>query len=412
MPLVSEIKEKVETRLSCQRRRLFTPWRTLKLFLHQSLSSDGSCRETLKQEKLTRDIEMSENNAAYCNARKRLPEQALKTLMKEAGQTVNDQLEASQKFYGYQIKLIDGSTFSMADSAANQQAYPQPGSQAKGAGFPMARVVAVIGLATGALLDLAIGKYSGKQTGEHALFRQLIHHFGPGDLAMGDRYYPSYWLLHQIMAQGAQGVFEQHAARKSDFRRGKHLGKGDHIVTWDKPEKPNWMNQQEYEKIPDKLTIREIKSGDKILVTTLLDAKKIPAKAIKKLYYSRWHVEVDLRAIKTTMQMEQLRCKSPEMVRKELWVGLLAYNIIRSVMLEAANRSQREPRTISFKGCLQTLNAITQKIGHLANDLYEKIILSVASSLVGNRPNRKEPRAIKKRPKAYPRLQKPRREYA
>lgn len=399
---MSEIKEKVEARISCQRHRLFTPWRTVKLFLHQSLSSDGSCRETLKQEKLTHDIEMSENNAAYCNARKRLPEEELKTLMKEAGQAVHEQLNASQKFYGYQIKLIDGSTLSMADSAINQQAYPQPSSQAKGVGFPLARVVAVICLATGALLDLAIGKYCGKQTGEHALFRQLIHHVGPGDIALGDR----------LMAQGAHGLFEQHAARKSDFRRGKRLGKGDHIVTWDKPEKPSWMSQQAYNVIPDTLTIREIKSGDKILVTTLVDAKEIPAKAIKKLYYSRWHVEVDFRAIKTTMQMEQLRCKSSEMVRKELWVGLLAYNIIRRVMLEAANRSQREPRTISFKGCLQTLNAIIQKTGHLANDLYEKIMLSVASSRVGNRPNRKEPRAIKKRPKAYPRLNKPRREYA
>ena len=129
------------------------------------------------------------------------------------------------------------------------------------------------------------------------------------------------------------------------------------------------------------------------------------------MYYARWHVEVDLRAIKTTMQMEQLRCKSPEMVRKELWIGLLAYNVIRGIMVDAARNSQRLPRTISFKGCVQTFNAIMHRIGTLFDDLYKKIILSVASSRVGNRPNRKEPRVIKKRPKAYPRLNKPRKEY-
>ena len=277
------------------------------------------------------------------------------------------------------------------------------------------RLVGILSLATGALFDYAIAAYQGKETGEHALLRMILDCFSSGDIMLADRYYCTYFLIAQLQSMGVDVVFQQHASRKSDFRRGKRLGIKDHLTIWTKPSRPDWMDEQTYLAMPQTLTVREIKSKGKVIVTTMLDPKQANRKEIAELYTQRWHVEVDLRSIKETLQMDVLRCKTPAMVRKEISVHLLAYNLIRGVMTQAAIRKGISPRMISFKGTLQTLNAFQPKIPFMDNKLltfFEALLNAVAGHRVGNRPGRSEPRAVKRRPKPYPRLKTPRKEVA
>lgn len=411
LPLMRTIKEYFEKKCQAVRQRTLTPWQTLKIFITQHLDFDGSCRQAIKKTVLGEELNLSENTAGYCKARQRLDISALKETLQYSGAVL--QKEASKKFnfHGRSVKMVDGSTISMPDTPANQEAFPQPESQEPGIGFPLARIVAVLCLVSGALLDIAIAPYQGKLTGEHALLREILSVFTQGDIVIGDRYYGSYWLLCLLKEIGVDVLFEQHASRKSDFRRGKRLSKGDHILAWTKPCKPDWLTQEKYDALPDTLEVREIKSGKKTLITTLLDSKIFSKVELRELYFLRWDVEIDLRSIKTIMGMEVLRCKTPEMIKKELWVGLLTYNIIRSMMTMTAVFCNLHPRQISFKGCMQTINAISFQIKDLSEDFLNKILTSISNSLVRNRPGRQEPRAVKRRPKPYPRLTKPRSQY-
>jgi hypothetical protein len=300
----------------------------------------------------------------------------------------------------------------MPDTPENQELYPQPDSQKPGLGFPIARLVGVISLATGALLDYAIGPYQGKETGEHALLRSILSCFSLGDILLADRYYCSYFLIAMLQSMGVDAVFQQHASRKSDFRRGQRLGIKDHLITWTKPARPDWMDEATYLAMPETLTVREIKSGGKVIVTTIVDPKEATRKEIAKLYTQRWLIEVDLRSIKETLQMDVLRCKTPAMVRKEITVHFIAYNLIRSVMAQAAFRAGISPRSISFKGTIQTLNEFRSKIGLVNEEMlpsvFEALINAVAGHRVGHRPGRSEPRAVKRRPKSHPLLTVPR----
>ena len=320
---------------------------------------------------------------------------------------------------GQRIKLIDESTISMPDTAENQVDYPQPESQKKGLGFPIARIVAIIDYITGVVMDVAIGPYSGKKTGEHALLRQLMSTLKSGELILGDCYYPSFFLMATLIRMGIDGVFPMHAARKQDFRRGKRLGKKDHIAQWKKPTKPGWMEQAEYDQFPAEISIREIaitaeakgkRSKMRVLVTTLLDPSNVSKADLVALYNYRWFVELALRSIKETLHMDILRGKTPEMVRKEMWAHLLAYNLIRKVMAQAAFMYDRSVSTLSFKLALQMIKSF-QAAGILNKDnpaAYAQLLKGIAYKKVGNRSGRHEPRCVKRRPKAFPRLQKPR----
>jgi hypothetical protein len=264
-------------------------------------------------------------------------------------------------------------------------------------------------------LAVAIGPYKGKETGEHALLRQILDSISAGDIVLGDRYYCSYFLIAMLQRLGADSVFQIHARRKSDFRRGKQLGKKDHIIIWEKPkQRPDWMDNATYLQMPDTLTIREIKINRKVIITTLLNPKEVTIKEIGELYTKRWLIEVDFSSIKTVLQMDVLRCKTPGMVRKEIYVHLLAYNLIRTVMAQAAHRYNVSPRTLSFKGTLQQLNALKDTLlcadEKSLPDLYEHLLKAISCHRVGNRPGRREPRAIKRRRKPYPLLTKPREE--
>jgi hypothetical protein len=402
------------------RDRIYPPVVTLSAFISQVLSPDHSCREAVARVIAERVCEgkaaCSQDNSPYCRARQRLPEPLLKQLMKETGACLESQSKPQWQWKGRSVKLVDGTTVSMPDTPENQARYPQPDGQKPGLGFPIARLVGVISLAMGSLLDYAIAPYQGKQTGELALLRSILSCFFPGDILLADRYYCSYFLIALLQSMGVDAVFQQHASRKSDFRRGQRLGIKDHLVTWTKPARPDWMDEATYLAMPETLTVREIKAGGKVIVTTLVDPKQATRKELAKLYTQRWLVEVDLRSIKETLQMDVLRCKTPAMVRKEITVHFIAYNLIRSVMAQAAFRAGISPRTISFKGTLQTLNEFRNKIGLVNEEMlpsvFEALINAVTGHRVGHRPGRSEPRAVKRRPKSHPRLTIPRSQVA
>jgi hypothetical protein len=386
---------------------------TLETFIAQVLSADQSCREAVAQVVVQRlaagQAPCSSDTGSYCKARRRLPEELLRRLMQATGQGLEAHAEPSWKWPGRTVKLVDGTTVSMPDTPANQADYPQPAGQAPGVGFPQARLVGLIGLATGAVTALGIGANQGKATGEHALLRPLLASLAPGEVLLGDSYYSSYWLLAQLQAQGVDGVFELHSRRGSGLLAGQKQAQ----VVWSKPiQRPDWLDEATYQRMPMTLTLRVLRSRQKVLVTTLLDIGQYSRQAIARLYSKRWLVEVDLRVIKQGMQMGILRGKTPSLVRKEIQVHLLAYNLIRTVMAQAAKRSVRAPRTVSFTAALQLLVAFQHK-GLLDTDAalyeaYEPFLQAISRHRIGNRPGRSEPRAVKRRPKDYPRLTKPR----
>jgi Transposase DDE domain len=360
---------------------------------------------------------------AYCKARAKLPEKFLQRLVCDVGRQLEDETPHAWRWHGHRVSLVDGSTLSMPDTPENQAVYPQSRSQKPGVGFPLLRWVALMGLATGAVLASAFGPYRGKQTGETALLRTLLGSLRPGDVLVADRYYCSYWMVALALARGVHVVFRQHQLRHTDFRRGRRLGPDDHIVTWSKPQRPEWLTQVEYDAMPATLTLREVRTQldtpgcrvrELVAVTTLLDHEDYTRDDILDLYHERWHVEIDLRSIKTQMKMEILRCRTPEMVRKEIWAHLLAYNLLRKVMAQTAQEHGVTPRQLSFAGAQQTVNEFrTLLLTAAAADLPalgRAILQAVASHRVGNRPDRWEPRKVKRRPKGYSRMLRPRAE--
>jgi hypothetical protein len=287
------VMQAVEEEVGEHRQRVFPPLVTLTTFIGQVLDPDHSCREAVAQvvaERVAAGEEpCSSATGAYCKARQRLPEELPLRLLRETGQALEAQAESHWQWQGRAVKLVDGTTVSMPDTAANQEAYPQPSGQAPGLGFPQARLVGLIGLSTGAVEQIALGPCQGKQTGEHALLRRVSDNLVAGDVLLGDGYYSSYWLLAQLRAQGADGVFELHSRRSTGLSRWQK----EAPVVWAKPkQRPDWMDEATYQHLPARLTVRVIRSRGKVLVTTLLDSKRYPRRAIGKLYTQRWQVEM------------------------------------------------------------------------------------------------------------------------
>jgi hypothetical protein len=407
------------------RQRIYTPWITLSLFLSQILSDDHSCDDAVDRLQKYRYDQglpsVSAETTSYCEARQRLPEKLAWELVRRTGQAIQESAKLSWLFHGRTVNIIDGSTVTMPDTPENQAAYPQLKTQAPGLGFPIARILVVFSLAVGTVLEAAIGPYQGKQTSELALLRLVIGQFQAGDIVLADRFFCSYWVIAALQARGVDVVVRLHQARKADFRRGRRLGRQDHIVNWTKPKHvPDWMSRREYDAMPAQLTIRElrIRVKDKtkrvrslVSVTTLVDSKIYKAAELGGLFRRRWHAELDLRTLKSEMRMEMLRTKSPEMVRKEVAIHLLAYNLIRGIMAEAARAKEIKPRTISFTGSLHTVRAF--EASHLYDPVrieadLPRLLELIGQKRVGDRPDRYEPRAVKRRPKPHPRLTMPR----
>ena len=408
------------------RNRTYTPWITLGLFLSQVLSDDQSCDEAVDRFQKARYDQglpaVSPETTSYCDARRRLPEPLPWDLVRRTGRSILEGAEPAWTFHGRAVKIIDGTTVTMPDTPENQAAYPQQKSQAPGVGFPIARLLVVFSLAVGTVLEAAIGPYQGKQTSELALLRQVIDEFRPGDIALADRFFCSYWTLAAWRARGVDAVVRLHQCRRADFRRGRRLGREDHLVTWPKPARPpEWMSRAEYEAMPAELTVRELRVRVKdrtkrvrslVVVTTLVDAKRYRARELGELFRQRWHAELDLRSLKSEMEMEVLRTKSPGMVRKEVAMHLLAYNLIRGIMAEAGRAGGVAPRRLSFKGALHTVRGFEEV--HLYDPVriradLPRLLELIVRKRVGDRPDRYEPRAVKRRPKPHPLLRMPRR---
>lgn len=411
----SQLLNDMESLLPDHRERLFPPTETLSMFLAQALSADRSCQKAVNETAIKRLAGglagCSTRTGAYCQARKRLPTEMVSALVHRTGQLITEQAPNAWHYQNHPVRLVDGTTVSLPDTPANQESFPQPNSQKPGLGFPLSRLVALICLGSGAVLNAAIGGCQGKGSDEQSLLRTMLDTLNSGDILLGDAYYASYFLLCELQRRNVNAVFEQQGARKrsTDFRRGQRLGQHDHLIVLCKPKiKPDWMSQEHYESAPETLTVRELKTGNKILVTTLLCPKQMPKAALKEFYRNRWHVELDLRNIKTTLGMEVLSCKTPEMVIKEIWVYLLAYNLIRLIMAQSAMLADKLPRELSFKHTLQLWVAWNQRGMGYEDDVLSELFALIAQQRVGNRPGRIEPRAIKRRPKPYPLLTKPR----
>jgi DDE family transposase len=405
---------------------VFTLPLTLWAFLSQVVSADGSCRATVARV-LAWLVSRGERPCSpktdpYCKARQRLPENLFLRLMRETGQTLHQQVPADWLWNGRRVKIADGSSVLMSDTPANQAEFPQVPGQKPGLGFPILRLVVVFCFACGTVLDAAVAPYKGKLTGETALLRSLEKCFEPGDVLLLDRYFSGYCDLAWWQVRSVDVVTRLNERRRCDMRRGTRLGRDDHIVVYPKPKiRRPWMTAEEFASLPDELRVREVRvrisvrgfrTKEVVVVTTLLDHEKYSAAALAQLYRARWLAELNLRSIKEAMGMDMLRCKSPEMVRKELWAHLLAYNLIRTVIAQAAVAHEMLPHEISFKGALQTMSAFAERLMDLnaesADRLYESLLLAIATHVVGDRPNRIEPRARKRRPKSYPLLTKPR----
>lgn len=407
------------------KRIFYTPWLTFWAFFWQVLSPDHSCRAAVKRITawMARQGETidDEDTSPYCKARGRLPEAVPFRLMRWLGHKRHEAAPAGWLWCGRRVKVVDGTTVSMPDTAANQAEYPQNPAQRPGLGFPIARLVVVFCLATGVVLEAALGKYQGKQTGENALFRRLWDEYRPGDVSLGDRGFSSYFDIASLKRRGVDSVCRLHQARISDYRVGRRLGKEDHIVTWSKPARPGWMSEPTYVSVSDALEVRIVRIRVEIrgfrtrvldVVTTLLDADIYTKRDLADLYRRRWEAELHLRSIKVVLGLDVLRCKTPAMVRKELWMGLLGYNVIKAAMTEAARAHGAVPWRVSFKGALQTVlafeGALREASRAVRGWLWGILLESIARDEVGHRPNRVEPRARKRRPKPYPLLMVPR----
>ena len=307
---------------------------------------------------------------------------------------------------------MDGTTISMPDTKENQRVYPQSGVQKPGLGFPLAMLVALISLSTGAVLRWALGPCRGKHTGEQALFRTLMPALCGGDVILADRYHCNYFTAALLLERGVDLVTRQHQRRITDFRRGKRLGRRDHLVNWIRPQRPGWMDAETYARMPERLAMRETEIAGRVLVTTFTNAASVSALEIDQLYSRRWQVEVDLRSIKAQMGMDILRAKSPAMIDKEIGVYLLAYNLVCALMTRAAAGTRVLARSLSFKGTLQLLLAFEQHLrlgaGARARTMTAHLLGAISMLRLPIRPGRVEPHAIKRRPNSHQLLTVPR----
>jgi putative transposase len=405
---------------------IYTPAVTVWVFLSQCLSPDHSCRDAvagLIAWRVVRGLNpCSADTGAYCTARNDLPEEAVHELLCDTGKRLEDESPRSWLWHGRKVRVVDGSTITMPDTPENQSFYPQQKSQKPGCGFPIARILVIFSLSVGSVLDAAIGKYKGKQTGENSLFRGLYNALAEGDVILADRYFSGWFDIALPLKRGIDIVIRKHQLRRTDFRTGKRLGKDDHLVFWTRPKQPKWMSEKQYVTLPYELPLREVRiraaqngfrTRSLVVMTTLLDPQQYPPQEIALLYRRRWQAELHLRSIKVVLQMDHLRCKTPQRVLNEFHMHLLGYNLIRGVMAAAAYESGKDPWKISFKGTLQTLGQFLPLLmANITMETWCKALLAaVAAHDVGNRPDRFEPRRVKRRPKHYKLLQKPRRLY-
>jgi len=363
----------------------------------------------------------SDNTGDYCRARAKLSRQVLRKLARQVAKLVEKQANKDWLWHGLHAKLVDGSTITLPDTPENQQAFPQLSSQQPGVGFPIARICVVLSLATACIHDSAMGPYEGKETGETALLRTLLDSFEEGEVVVFDRYFCSYMMLALLQLRGVHVCARLHQCRETDLPRASRLGPGDHLVTWIRPQRPEWMSQEMYATIPETLTLRQVefdvsepgKRAETItVVTTLTGPPAYSAADIAELYGYRWNAELDIRQIKQTLNLDHARCKSPEMVEREVWTTLLAYNLVRKVIAAAATVHDKPPRQLSFTGACNAIQSSWMLLAtgscRDAAELWRTTLEGIAAHEVANRPGRIEPRVLKRRRHRYRLMSRPR----
>ena len=408
---------------------LLDPVVTIWAFVSQIIDTDRSCRKALSRiwaylsdrapKANTIAVEGVADTGAYCKARQRLPEGVVNRLYGQVADTLEEGVDTARRWWGHRVFLADGTTVMLPDTPANQAAYPQHPGQKEGCGFPLTKVVALFSLATGALTAAVSDVWS---TYEPHMLRRLRPVLRPGDVLVGDRIYGCYAQIAWWSQAQVEVLFRLHQARQTDFRQGTRLGKQDRLVVWEKPrQRPAEMTLAAYQQLPETMKVRLVRftvappgarAKQVTVVTSLLDPVGYPREEIARLYGLRWQVELDLRHLKASMDMDLLRTKSPEMIRKELAIYFLAYNLIRSLMAHAARRHGRDPLRLSFKGTLQHLNTFLPLLalagGAHRVAYYDTLLRLVVREQLPERPHRREPRVVKRRPKCSRWMQQPR----
>jgi hypothetical protein len=406
---------------------IWTPELVLWTWLHQVLSADQSCAAAVM-----RTITLllaagrepcSANTGAYCKARAKLPEDVFRKLAQRTAANLEQQAPADWRWKGRHVFVPDGSTFTMPDTDENQQAFPQNPTQEEGLGFPIARMVTVFSLATACVLAAAYGPYQGKETGETALFRDLLAELPPEGVLLADRYYCSYFLIVLAQQHGWRVVLRQHQRRRTDFRRGRRLGRHDHVVSWPRPARPEWMDEETYAQMPESLELREVRIEVRhpgfrvrslVVVTDFLKPREVSREELGELYYRRWSAELNLRYLKQGLQLDPLRCRSPQMIAKEYWAHLCAYNLLRKIAAQAALWGECCPWQLSFKATQEAVREVRVLLAIMpaasAAVLAGWLLAAVVQREVGRRPGRFEPRKIKRRQHRYDLLTRPRAE--
>ena len=395
----------------------YTPMVVVWMFITQVLAADHSCQQAVTRLNGWRVAcglkRVSSETTSYCKARLKLPIELFERLLSWTASKCEEVRSDAWLFHGRSVEMVDGWTVTMADTAKNQRAFPQMACHRPGCGFPIARMVGVFSLATGAVKNMAIGPYKGKQTGESSLLRRLLDLISPGTILLADRYYATFWLLAAGEMRKIDLVARVHQLRKIDFRRGLKLGYFDQLVAYTKPVCPQWMNQEQYDTFPSVILIRHLRYKVEqrgfrtriiTLATTLIDAETYKAEELAQLYYRRWSVELHIRSLKTQMQMDHLRCKSPKMVRKEILCHMIGYNLVRCTMLASALKFSLRPWQLSFTGAMQALEEFAASLrlaSQLCDQQWHNLLETISEIEVGNRPGRQEKREIKRRPKTY-----------
>lgn len=417
-PLIHELCQAVG---HSWRRCFWQPTVVLLTFLRQVLLPQCSCRQTVAYTTAARSGDEpgpSDDPSAYSQARQRLP---LTLLVKLSQRLVSNLAQPDHLWRGHRVRVVDGSSVSMPDTPALQEVFPQPTSQAQGCGFPAARLVAMFCWASGALLALVSDSLA---VGELALFRRLFDQLQSGDVVLADRLFGNYSELAMLRGRGVYAVCRVNAARRLDLRRGQRIAKGDHRLIWTRPKQiPMGLPLPDWEALPETLTVRVVRVETVCrrgfrkrridLVTTLLDAEAYPPEALAELYRQRWWIELNLRSLKTTLGMDVLRCQSPEMVRKEIAMHQIAYNLIRTLRVQAARTHEVDVQRLSFAGTQQRLLAWlphwnSAATTHAHHQWIHPFLATVAADTLPVRPDRHEPRAVKRRRKSYPYLVHPR----
>ncbi len=389
-------------------------------FLWQVAQAGASCREAIRQARARchnagRPLP-PEQDSPYCQARGSLPLERLQEIHEGLCAEAQAGLAAKDLWCGHRVLVVDGSSVTAQDTPANQAAFPQQSVQKPGCGFPIIRLVALLSLATGMLTAWATGPWSAHEVG---LLQTLWDSLRAGEVLLADRGFCNWALLAQCLQRNVHAVFRVKGIRRSDFRCGQRLSRHERLVQWRK----SWtaaktVTAQEWALLPEVLTLRLVRCQLQVpgfrtrrvtLVTTLLDSEKYPPQALSELYFRRWAMELSLRNLKTTLQMDQLSCKNPQNLEREIRMHFLVHNLVRRLMLEAARRHRVPLERVSFAGSLAAARRYGEALLQTRSQrqrrhLIEELLAILAADLVPDRPGRREPRAVKRRPKPYPLL--------